>query len=85
MSEHSSEDDRAEQDGPMSVTDEELPGDLQPSEDNPLAQPADDDVPADVLKDTAGGSVGGSEDADEGGDDAPRASSGAASSEAESD
>jgi hypothetical protein len=75
----------SEREEPMSVTDEELPDDLQPSEDNPLAQPAGDDVPENVLKDTAGGSGGGSEDADEGGDDAPRASSGAASSEAESD
>jgi hypothetical protein len=85
MSEHSSEDDRTEQDGPMSVTDEELPDDLQPNEDNPLAQPAGDDVPEDVLTDTAGGSGGGSEDADQGGDDAPRASSEEASSETESD
>jgi len=72
-----------QQDGPMSVTDDELPEDLRPSEDNPLAQPAGDDVPEDVLKDTSGGSGGDSEDAEEGGDDAPRASSDEASSEAE--
>lgn len=83
MSEQSS--DRAEQDGSLSVSDDQLPEDLQPSEDNPLAQPADDDVPDDVLQDDAGGSGGGSEDAGPGGDDAPRASSEAASSGTESD
>ena len=83
MSEQSS--DRAEQDGPLSVSDDQLPEDLQPSEDNPLAQPADDDVPDDVLQDDAGGSGGGSQDAEPGGDDAPRASSEVASSETESD
>jgi hypothetical protein len=84
MSEHTSEDDRAEQDGPVSVPDDDLPEDLQPSEDNPLAQPADDDVPEDVLKDTSD-SGGGAEDADPGGGDAPAASSDEASSEAQSD
>jgi hypothetical protein len=39
----------------MSVGDDELPEDLQPREDNPLAQPAGDDVPDDILKETAGG------------------------------
>jgi hypothetical protein len=61
MSEQSSE--RDEPDGPLSVPDEELPEDLRPSEDNPLAQPPDDDVPEDVLKETAGGSGGDSDDA----------------------
>ena len=56
MSEQSS--DRTEHEGPLSVPDDELPEDLQPSEENPLAQPADDDVPEDVLKDSAGGSGG---------------------------
>jgi hypothetical protein len=79
VSETSPED---EQEGPVSVPDDQLPEDLQPGEDNPLAQPADDDVPEDVLKDTAGGSGGGSEEADRGGDDAPDES--AASSETES-
>jgi hypothetical protein len=83
VSEQSS--DRTEHEGPLSVPDDELPEDLQPSEENPLAQPADDDVPEDVLKDTAGGSGGGSEDdAEPGGTDTPRASSEVASSEAES-
>jgi hypothetical protein len=85
VSEHSSEDDRTEQDGPISVPDDELPEDLQPSEDNPLAQPVDDDVPDDVLVDTAGGSGGSSEDADQGDGDASHASSVEASSEAEQD
>ncbi|HEX4687760.1 MAG TPA: hypothetical protein VH228_13335 [Nocardioides sp.] len=61
---------QAEQDGPLTVSDDELPDDVKPSEDNPLAQPAGDDVPDDVLKDTAGGSGGDSEDAAEGGGDA---------------
>jgi hypothetical protein len=83
VSEQSSE--REGQEGPLSVPDDDLPEDLRPSEENPLAQPAGDDVPEDVLKDTAGGSGGDSEDdAEPGGDDAPDASSGAASSEAES-
>ena len=69
----------------MSITDEELPEDLRPSEDNPLAQPTDDDVPEDVLKDTSGGPGGDSEDAGKGGGDAPGASSGEASSGAQSD
>jgi hypothetical protein len=85
MSEQSSEQADADESGPMSITDDELPEDLRPSDDNPLAQPADDDVPEDVLKDTSGGSGGDSEDADEGGGGAPRASSGEASSEAQSD
>ena len=88
MSEQSSEQADADEGGPMSITDDELPEDVRPGEDNPLAQPVDDDVPEDLLKDTSGGSGGSggdSEDADEGGDDAPRPSSGEASSEAQSD
>lgn len=80
MSEQGSEqhDDRSE--GSLSVSDEDLPEDLRPTEENPLAQPAGDDVPEDVLKDTSGGASRGSEDAEKGGDDAD-ASSGPASSE----
>ncbi len=37
---------------PHDVTDEELPEDLRPSEDNPLAEPVGDDVPDDVLKES---------------------------------
>ena len=86
MSEQSSEGaEQTDQDGPLSVSDDELPEDLQPGDDNPLAQPAGDDVPDDVLKDTAGGSGGDSEDAAQGGGDAAFASSGEASSGAESD
>ena len=36
----------------MSVPDDRLPDDLRPGEDNPLAEPAGDDVPDDVLKET---------------------------------
>ena len=86
MSEQSSEGaEQTERDGPLSVSDDELPEDLQPCDDNPLAQPAGDDVPVDVLKDTAGGSGGDSEDAAQGGGDAAHASAGEASSGAESD
>lgn len=49
----------------MSVPDEDLPEDLQPSEDNPLAQPAGDDVPDDLLKETSGGHAGESSDDEE--------------------
>ena len=87
MSEQSSEHaDADDEDGPLSITDDELPEDLRPSEDNPLAQPADDDVPEDLLHRTPrSGSGGDSEDADKGGGDASGASSGEASSEAQSD
>jgi hypothetical protein len=91
MSEQSSEPgSEGTDDGPLSVPDEQLPDDLRPAEDNPLAQPAGDDVPDDILKDTAGdrsgdGSSGGSEDASQGGDDASDVSSGSASSEHEPD
>ena len=50
MSDQSPERDDPDE-GPLTVPDEDLPEDLQPSEDNPLAQPADDDVPDDVLDD----------------------------------
>ena len=70
-------------DAPPSVPDEALPADLQPTEDNPLAQPADDDVPDDILTQGVGhGDSGGSPeddsvpgDGDEVGDDDPSASS----------
>lgn len=75
---------RGEPDGPLSVSDEELPEDLRPSEDNPLALPADDDVPDDVLTEGVGpgGSHGGSEDAAQGGGGGSDTSSVEASSEA---
>jgi hypothetical protein len=85
------EPDSTEQDGPTSVPDDQLPEDLRPGDDNPLAEPAGDDVPDDVLKDTheesrGRGSNGGSEDAPKGGDGAPEqdAPSAGASSDAES-
>lgn len=63
---------RPEHDGPMSVPDEQLPDDVRPGEDNPLAQPAGEDVPDDILKDThedrpGHDSSGGSEDVSKGG------------------
>jgi hypothetical protein len=67
----------------LDISDDRLPEDLQPTEDNPLAQPADDDVPDDLL--TQGGghtdSGGNSEDApDRGADDASDTSSQAGAS-----
>jgi hypothetical protein len=53
MSEQSREPESS--DAGVSVGDDELPEDLQPREDNPLAQPAGDDVPDDILEETAGG------------------------------
>ena len=52
MSEHESE----HQSGHQSegISDEQLPEDLRPSEDNPLAEPLDDDVEVDDL-DMGGG------------------------------
>jgi hypothetical protein len=81
VTEQPSEGEGTEQDGPLSVSDDELPEDLQPSEDNPLAQPAGDDVPDDVLKDTSGRPGGDSKDASQGGGGASDASTGEASSE----
>jgi hypothetical protein len=51
----------ASADGASSVSDEDLPADLQPAEDNPLAQPAGNDVPDDILTQNVGhGGSGGS-------------------------
>jgi hypothetical protein len=70
VSEHASEDAERDDDGPVSVPDEDLPEDLQPSDDNPLAQPAGDDVPEDLLTETAGGHVGeSSKNDDDSGED----------------
>jgi hypothetical protein len=65
------DDSAADDDGPMSVPDKDLPEDLQPDESHPLAQPAGDDVPDDVLTQDAGhdDSSGGPEDASAPGDD----------------
>ena len=68
-------------DGSLNVPDDQLPEDLQPNDDNPLAQPADEDVPDDVLIEGTGRerSAGGSEDApsksDDGSDTSPRGAS----------
>ena len=35
--------------GTQGIDDDQLPEDLQPSEENPLAQPLDDDVDTDAL------------------------------------
>ncbi len=58
--------DGAEQtEAPPSVPDEDLPADLRPAEDNPLAQPADDDVPDDILTQGVGhGDSGGGPEGD---------------------
>ena len=75
--------DEPSDDGPLSISDDQLPGDLQPSEDNPLARPANDDVPDDLLLQEAAHahSGGDSEDAATGDDDASGTSSSTASSE----
>jgi len=68
----------------VSIPDDQLPEDLQPTEDNPLAQPADEDVPDDLVTQGFGpaGAGGTSEDASESGNgDVSDASSSAASSE----
>jgi hypothetical protein len=52
------------------VPDEDLPEDLRPSEDNPLAEPAGDDVPDDVLTENSDSPGEDSEDTSQGGDDA---------------
>ena len=68
----------------MSIPDDQLPEDLQPTEDNPLAQPADEDVPDDLVTQGFGPAGAGdtSEDASESGNgDVSDASSSAASSE----
>ena len=58
-------DDADQRDAPPSVPDEALPTDLRPAEDNPLAQPAGDDVPDDILTQGVGhGDSGGSPEDD---------------------
>jgi hypothetical protein len=59
--------------GIQSVDDDQLPEELRPTDDNPLAQPADDDVPDDIVgnpddggsdSDSEGATPGGGVDAD---------------------
>jgi len=77
----------SEEDGPLTVRDDQLPDDLQPGQDYPRAQPAGDDVPDDLLLQAAahGGSGGDSEDVASGADDASGTSSDTASSESQGD
>ncbi len=42
------------EDGRIGIGDDRLPEDLRPGDDNPLAQPVDDDVPDDLLTQDAG-------------------------------
>ena len=80
--------DEESSDGPLTVGDDRLPEDLRPSDDNPLAQPVDDDVSDDLLVQDAehAGSGGDSEDASSSGDGgASDTSPSTASSETESD
>jgi hypothetical protein len=76
------------EDGPLTVGDDQLPEELRPSEDNPLAQPADDDVPDDLLAQHAAAETGSGENSEDatstGGDDVSDTSSATASSEAQS-
>ena len=58
MSEHESE----------GISDDKLPEDLQPSEDNPLAEPLDDDVDVEDL-DMAGGKAPEESDDEDSADD----------------
>jgi hypothetical protein len=70
--------------GTVSIPDDALPEDLQPREDNPLAQQADGDVPDDAVTGGYGpaGSGGASGDASPSGNDgASDTSSSEASSE----
>ena len=60
-------------DGPLTVPDEALPEDLRPSDDNPLAEPAGDDVPDDLLEGDLGRWLG---DTSTGRDDSRRRSRG---------
>jgi hypothetical protein len=46
------------------IRDEDLPEDLQPSEENPLAEPLEEDVDRDDLDMEGGRTPEGSEDAD---------------------
>jgi len=66
MSESSNE----QTDDEAGISDEQLPEDLQPSEDNPLAEPLTDEEAPDDMDDLdmmGGGSSGGSDESDESG------------------
>jgi hypothetical protein len=80
----SEQEESPEQGGTVSVPDDQLPDDLQPTDDNPLAQPADDDVANDAVIEGFGpaGSDGGSEGASRSNDDESDTSSSEAPSDA---
>jgi hypothetical protein len=64
MSESSNE----QTDDEAGISDEQLPEDLQPSEDNPLAEPLTEEEAPDDMDDLdmmGGGSSGGSDESDE--------------------
>jgi hypothetical protein len=52
-------------DGPdLDISDDQLPEDLQPGDDNPLASPAEEDVPDDLLAEDGGHDHSGESSAD---------------------
>jgi hypothetical protein len=55
------QDDNAADDGPMSVPDEDLPEDLRPGDDNPLASGDPEDVSSPGDDDAAGGTASSNE------------------------
>ena len=69
--------DSSQEDGLLTVRDDQLPEDVRPSEDNPLAEPAGDEVPGDLLEQDVAhaGSGENSEGARSGDDDASGTSS----------
>lgn len=67
MSGESSETDGSDTstEGPdLGICDDQLPEDLQPGDDNPLASPADEDVPDDLLAGDGGHDHSGGNPAD---------------------
>jgi len=57
--------DRPDDEATEGISDDKLPEDLQPGEDNPLAEPLDDDVDPDDLDVLEGKGAEQSEDADQ--------------------
>ena len=85
MSEQSSEGaEQTSEDGPLSVSDDELPEDLQPGDDNPWHSPRATTCPTTSSR-TPRAARAGTRRMPRRGGDAAFASSGEASSEAESD
>jgi hypothetical protein len=48
------QDPSSDEGGTVSIPDDRLPEDVQPTEDNPLAETADDDVPDDIVSEGFG-------------------------------